>query len=337
MREGGVKSLKFLNYSKIPKRILIQINALLLLASACYGYRSGPPHHRERTDSRLADDTNYGHDFIMKISSEQIQGLYFLAFAVSFLGYVIFAPLPALGAVISRMGYFVRMGALALGSTLAVMLGIAFITTFAVWAPSFTYIATYIAIGLAAGLYAGFVALGRSLDSGGGRGFAASGIVPFVNLYLALAAPNLNSARPTYAPANSFLRFLIGFFAFVLGSGIANGLGAWMKSPDGASTLLEGEIASINVSLPRKIDEITTLFAVRHDIVRRSVIYEHTLSLQNGYFFSVEKLKKAVTPNLCSDQGVREMLANGYVLEYKYSTVSGSPIDNFVFSRSDCQ
>lgn len=273
----------------------------------------------------------------MKISSEQIQGLYFFAFAISFLGYVTFAPFPAPGAVISRMGYFVRTGVLILGSTLAMMLGIAFIETFAVWAPPSTFILTSTTVALAAGVYAGIIALGRSLDSGGGRGFAALGIVPFANLWLVLAAPNLNSARPPYVPANSFLRFLIGFFACVLGSGIASGLGAWVEASNGTFVLLEREVASINAGLPRKLDEITTLVAVRHDIARRSIIYEHTILLQDGSFFSAEILKKAIIPDLCSDQGIQALIESGYVLEYKYSVVGNVSVDDFVLSKSDCK
>lgn len=272
----------------------------------------------------------------MNLSSDQIQGLYILAVVVGFLGYVVVGPLPAPGAVISRMGYFVRTGALALGSVLAIMLATAFLKTFAVWAPPWAYIATSLAIGLAAGAYAGLVALGRSLDSGGGRGFAALGIVPFGNLFVAFANPNSNPARPPYLPTNAFIRFLIGFFTLVLGSAIANGLGSWMESSEGTSALLEREIASMNASLPRKLDEITTLIAVRHDAARRRIIYEHTLLIEDESVFSSASLKAAIVPGLCSDPGIRALIENGYVLEYKYATESGNVVDGLVLVMSDC-
>jgi hypothetical protein len=276
----------------------------------------------------------------MNLSPEQIQGYYLLSVAGGFILYVLAGAIPPSGAGISRMGYFVRAGALALGSTIAIMLATATLRTFAPFAPPSLQVVTTLAIGLASGAYAGLMALGRSVDSGGRRAFAVFGLIPFANLWLAFAAPIPDPARPPYMPKSAFLRFLVGFLCLFIGSAASGGLSAWMETGQGSTALLEREIASINASLPRKLDEITTLVAVRHYGSEKKLVYENSIVLSDGAVIDSDILKRNNVPVLCSDQGVLSLLKSGYLLEYRYDLVdgglAGGLAGGFTVSRSDC-
>jgi len=271
---------------------------------------------------------------------QNLAEFYVPVLAVAFLGWVAFGHKPGPGENVSLMRYCIGIGAISLVS----FIGVLAVTYLAARTGNYEVApGLSLAIAAMAGVALGLLALGRSHDAGGGRRFAAIGIIPVVGLWLAFAGPVADPARPPYQPRNKFLRFVIGFGALLIRTAVPQILelavgGRLPNDGEPSALATEAELAALNANMPQRLDQWTVLERMDYDLKTKEIFYRHAVDLPADADAAGlgDRVKINALPNICGSAELRSLMADGFALVYTYHTTAGVSVPGFTVQLADC-
>jgi hypothetical protein len=274
------------------------------------------------------------------MEQQALASLYVPVLAVAFFGWVAFGHRPGPGENVSLMRYCVGVGLISFVS----VLGVLAVSYLAARTGNFDLApGLNLVIAAMSGVALGILALGRSHDAGGGRRFAAIGIIPIVGLWLLFASPAPDPARPPYQPKNKLLRFVIGFTALLVGTALPQVLelaisGRLPNEGEPSALATEAEFAAINATMPQRLDEWTVLERLDYDLKTKEVFYRHTIDLPPDADAAGlgERIKVNAIPTICGTAELKSLMTDGFSLVYTYRTSRGTSIPGFTIRLSDC-
>ena len=92
-------------------------------------------------------------------------------------------------------------------------------------------------------------------------------------------------------------------------------------------------VQELKPTLPRKLDEVTTLIDVASDGI--VMIYDHTVTLNLTPAIQ-EKLAEHLRKTVCGTEAMRQTLVWGATYRYSYQDKDGNPITAFDITGRDC-
>jgi hypothetical protein len=90
----------------------------------------------------------------------------------------------------------------------------------------------------------------------------------------------------------------------------------------------------IRTTLPRKVDDLTTLVAVSHS--GKVFTYTYELSLESLSIEDLNSIKKSTIAQGCASDKVKLSLKIGAVMRYSYQNAAGHPLGSFDVVKGDC-
>ena len=92
-------------------------------------------------------------------------------------------------------------------------------------------------------------------------------------------------------------------------------------------------VQELRPTLPRQLDEVTTLIDVASDDI--IMIYNHTITLNLTPTIQ-EKLAEHLRKTVCGNEAIRQTLVWGATYRYSYQDKDGNPVAAFDISGRDC-
>ena len=92
-------------------------------------------------------------------------------------------------------------------------------------------------------------------------------------------------------------------------------------------------VQELKPTLPRQLDEVTTLIDVASDDI--VMIYNHAITL-NLTLAIQEKLAEHLRKTVCGNEAIRQTLVWGATYRYSYQDKDGNPVAAFDISGRDC-
>jgi hypothetical protein len=92
-------------------------------------------------------------------------------------------------------------------------------------------------------------------------------------------------------------------------------------------------VEQIKPTLPRKLDDHTTLIDVSNEGVQ--MIYLHTLTLKLA-LADQDRLAGVLKQRVCGSEEMRRTLVWGATFNYKYEDANGNPVAAIQIANSDC-
>lgn len=94
-------------------------------------------------------------------------------------------------------------------------------------------------------------------------------------------------------------------------------------------------VRQTNATLPKKIDDLTTMIDVNSNGMRMSYRYSiNTKDITTERF--TEAMRKVVVPKVCANDKMKKTLDYGATYEYSYVDIDSKPLGNLVVSIEDC-
>ena len=95
-------------------------------------------------------------------------------------------------------------------------------------------------------------------------------------------------------------------------------------------------VNALKPTLPKKVDELTTLIDVWH--VGREVTYLYELNLGGRQIPSnlITMARKAIVPRVCGSSMKDGLVNDGVTYVYQYNLPGGSTVGKFAVTASDC-
>jgi hypothetical protein len=142
------------------------------------------------------------------------------------------------------------------------------------------------------------------------RGFAMRRFLPFASavLFLALTAPVSTVSAQQVGSVSQ-------------------------QERDELASGFQQAVQELKPTLPRQLDEVTTLIDVASDDV--VMIYNHTITLNLTPAIQ-EKLAEHLRKTVCGTEVMRQTLVWGATYRYSYQDKDGNPVAAFDISGRDC-
>jgi hypothetical protein len=104
----------------------------------------------------------------------------------------------------------------------------------------------------------------------------------------------------------------------------------------GLEERLAKSLAPFEATLPRKIDDLTTLVSARNEGTK--MIFGNRLETDGGKIDDDMKarLREVVTKNVCADKQSRDILDSGGSYRFVYTDINTKPVTTVDIVRSDC-